>query len=47
VPIDAAGRHAAELLIHATLKVHAGAPHGLVGDHRAAFEAELLEFLTR
>jgi non-heme chloroperoxidase len=45
VPIDAAGRRSAELLPHATLKVHPGAPHGLVGAHRTAFEAELLEFL--
>jgi non-heme chloroperoxidase len=45
VPIDAAGRRSAELLPDATLKVHPGGPHGLVGAHRAAFEAELLEFL--
>jgi non-heme chloroperoxidase len=45
VPIDAAGRRSAELLPNATLKVHPGAPHGLVGAHRAAFETELLEFL--
>jgi non-heme chloroperoxidase len=47
VPIDAAGRHSAQILSNATLKVYPGAPHGLVGAYRAAFEADLLAFLQR
>jgi non-heme chloroperoxidase len=35
----------AQLVPDATLKVHAGAPHGLVGEHEKQFNAELLAFL--
>ncbi|GAB2671738.1 alpha/beta hydrolase [Saccharopolyspora gloriosae] len=46
VPIGAAAMHSAHLVPDATLKVHSGAPHGLVGAHRDEFHTDLLEFLT-
>jgi non-heme chloroperoxidase len=45
VPIDAAGRASAKLVPHATLKVLAGAPHGLTDTHKEQLNAELLAFL--
>ena len=45
VPIDAAGRASAKLVPHATLKVYAGAPHGLTDTHKEQLNAELLAFL--
>ncbi|MCO5994310.1 alpha/beta fold hydrolase [Actinoallomurus rhizosphaericola] len=45
VPIQDAALKTAELLKDATLKVYPGAPHGLYGDFRAAFEKDLLEFI--
>ena len=45
VPIDAAGRASAKLVPHATLKVFAGAPHGLTDTHKEQLNAELLAFL--
>ena len=47
VPIDAAGRASAKLVPHATLKVFAGAPHGLTDTHKEQLNAELLAFLNR
>jgi non-heme chloroperoxidase len=46
VPIDAAGRASKRLVPHATLKVYAGAPHGLADTHKDRLNADLLEFLT-
>jgi non-heme chloroperoxidase len=46
VPIGASARKSAQLVPDATLKVHAGAPHGLVGEHEEQFNAELLAFLA-
>ena len=45
VPIDAAGKASAKLVTDATLKVFAGAPHGLTDTHKEQFNAELLAFL--
>jgi non-heme chloroperoxidase len=45
VPIVASAMKSAQLVPDATLKVHAGAPHGLVGEHEKQFNAELLAFL--
>ena len=44
VPIDASGRHSAEILTDATLKVYPGAPHGLTTTHKDQLNADLLEF---
>ncbi|GAA0360335.1 alpha/beta hydrolase [Actinoallomurus spadix] len=45
VPIQAAALKTAELVKDATLKVYPGAPHGLYGTFRTAFEKDLLEFI--
>jgi len=45
VPIDAAGRAAAKLVKHATLKVYPGAPHGLAETHKDQLNADMLAFL--
>ena len=44
VPIDASARAAARLVPHATLKVYAGAPHGLTDTHKEQFNTDLLAF---
>ncbi|MEU6745481.1 alpha/beta hydrolase [Spirillospora sp. NPDC046719] len=46
VPFQAAALKTAELVEDATLKVYPGAPHGLFGAYRAAFEKDLLEFIS-
>ncbi|HYI06625.1 MAG TPA: alpha/beta hydrolase [Reyranella sp.] len=46
VPIGASARSAATLVKHATLKVYAGAPHGLADTHKDQLNADLLAFLT-
>jgi len=47
VPIDASARRAVELVKDATLKVYAGASHGLaqVAPHKDQFNADLLDFI--
>src|SRR5687768_12764740 len=45
VPIDAAGRASARLVKNSTLKVYAGAPHGLADTHKEQLNADLLTFL--
>lgn len=45
VPIAASALKSVELLPNATLKIHEGAPHGLVGDHETRFNHELLTFI--
>jgi non-heme chloroperoxidase len=45
VPIGAAGLAAAKLIKGATLKVYAGAPHGLTHTHKDQLNADLLAFL--
>ncbi|MEW2489504.1 alpha/beta hydrolase [Streptomyces sp. NPDC048411] len=45
VPFAASAPKSAELIKDATLIVHSGAPHGLVGEREKAFDAELLDFL--
>jgi non-heme chloroperoxidase len=46
VPIGASARSAAKLVKNATLKVYAGAPHGLADTHKDQLNADLLAFLT-
>ncbi|MDA3808423.1 MAG: alpha/beta hydrolase [Thiomicrorhabdus sp.] len=45
VPIGAAGIRSAELVKGATLKIYAGAPHGLAYTHKDQLNADLLAFL--
>jgi non-heme chloroperoxidase len=45
VPIDAAGRASAKLVNNATLKVYAGAPHGITDTHKDRLNTDLLAFL--
>jgi non-heme chloroperoxidase len=45
VPIDAAGRRSAEIAPNATLKVYAGAPHGLPITRQDQLNADLLDFI--
>jgi non-heme chloroperoxidase len=45
VPIAAAAEQSAKLVTDSTLKVYAGAPHGLVGTYKEEFNADLLDFI--
>lgn len=45
VPIDASARRSEKLVKGSTLKVYPGRPHGLFGEYRRAFDADLLEFI--
>jgi non-heme chloroperoxidase len=45
VPIGASALSAAKLVKNATLKVYAGAPHGLADTHKDQLNADLLAFL--
>ena len=45
VPIDNSGRLAAKIVKNATLKVYAGAPHGLASTHADQLNADLLAFI--
>jgi non-heme chloroperoxidase len=45
VPIDQAGRLSAKIVKNATLKVYAGAPHGMCTTEADKVNADLLEFL--
>jgi non-heme chloroperoxidase len=45
VPIDASGRASAKIVKNATLKVYAGAPHGLADTHKDQLNADLLAFV--
>lgn len=45
VPIKAAALNSAKLLPNATLKIYAGAPHGLTDTHKDQLNADLLRFL--
>jgi non-heme chloroperoxidase len=46
VPIAAAGEKSVRLVPDATLKVYAGAPHGLTDTHKDQLNKDLLEFLN-
>jgi len=46
VPIGASAQGASKLVKNATLKVYAGAPHGLADTHKDQLNADLLAFLT-
>lgn len=45
VPIGAAGLRSAKLVRNSTLKVYAGAPHGLADTHKEQLNADLLAFI--
>jgi non-heme chloroperoxidase len=45
VPVDAAALRSSKLVKNATLKIYAGAPHGLAYTHKDQLNADLLEFL--
>jgi len=45
VPIGAAALRSSKLVKNATLKLYAGAPHGLADTHRDQLNADLLPFL--
>jgi non-heme chloroperoxidase len=45
VPIGAAALRSAKLIRHATLKIYAGAPHGLADTHKDQLNTDLLAFL--
>jgi non-heme chloroperoxidase len=45
VPIGASALLSAKLVKDATLKVYAGAPHGVADTHKERLNADLLEFL--
>ena len=45
VPIGAAGLRSSKLVRNATLKIYAGAPHGLPATHKNQLNADLLEFV--
>jgi len=45
VPIGASGLCSAKLITNATLKIYAGAPHGLAETHKDQLNADLLAFL--
>ena len=45
VPIAAAALRSSKLIKHATLKIYAGAPHGLAATHQDQLNADLLAFL--
>lgn len=46
VPIGAAALRSAKLVNDATLKIYAGAPHGLADTHKEQLNADLLAFLN-
>lgn len=44
VPIEASARASAKLIPHATVKIYAGAPHGIAETHKTELSSDLLEF---
>ncbi len=46
VPIGASALNASKLIKNATLKIYAGAPHGLADTHKNQLNADLLEFVS-
>jgi len=46
VPIDAAAHRSSKLIKNATLKIYAGAPHGLADTHKEKLNVDLLAFVT-
>ena len=45
VPIDNSGKLSAKIVKNATLKIYAGAPHGLASTHADQLNADLLAFI--
>lgn len=43
-PLDLTGRKTAALMPHSTLKIYAGAPHGLIFTHKTRVNEDLAEF---
>jgi non-heme chloroperoxidase len=43
-PLDLTGRKTVALMPHATLRIYAGAPHGLIFTHQTRVNADLVEF---
>ena len=46
MPIVAAADKAIKLVSNGTLKVYAGAPHGIYGDYQQALDADILAFIA-
>jgi non-heme chloroperoxidase len=46
VPIADAAVKSAKLVKGSTLKVYAGAPHGITGPYQQAFDKDLLDFIS-
>lgn len=46
VPIDAAAKKAIDLVKDGTLKVYAGAPHGIFGSYQQELDKDILEFIA-
>jgi non-heme chloroperoxidase len=46
VPIGAAALKTAELVKHGTLKVYAGAPHGIYGAYQTELDQDILAFIA-
>lgn len=46
VPIDAASREAINLVQNGTLKVYAGAPHGIYGEFQKELDRDILDFIA-
>ena len=44
-PVSLAALRSAKLVQQATLKIYAGAPHGLADTHKDQLNADLLEFI--
>ncbi len=45
VPFEAAGLQASKMIGNSTLKIYAGAPHGLIDTHSDELKADLLSFI--
>lgn len=46
VPIAAAAQKSIDLVKDGTLKVYAGAPHGIYGDYQRALDADMMTFIS-
>jgi non-heme chloroperoxidase len=47
VPIDAAAKKSIDLVKDGTLKVYAGAPHGIFGAYQQELDKDILEFIKK
>ncbi|MFF1295700.1 MULTISPECIES: alpha/beta fold hydrolase [unclassified Streptomyces] len=46
MPFEVGGKASAARIKNATLKVYAGAPHGITDTHKDQLNTDLLDFLT-